>query len=192
MLLSYCNLIPSRGWTERPFGREAGEGEPQPVHGAQPRDHVRWVRIAAPKGYQPHETSFFTVPASRAESVAARGRPRRISAPDRRGLGNAGPSHTTTLSPDRLTIGSIAPNPFRANATVTFSIARPGRVNVDVLDLAGRKVRSLMHEAELSGGEHRSVWDRRDERGEALPAGVYFVRVRAGDQVGSGRLLLLD
>ena len=96
------------------------------------------------------------------------------------------------IPPGCSMMGSIAPNPLRTVATISFSLSRPGRVDVDVLDVAGRKLRSLLHGAELATGEHRSAWDRRDGRGETLSAGIYFVRVRAGNRTESRRVLVLD
>jgi hypothetical protein len=46
-----------------------------------------------------------------------------------------------------------------------------------VVDLAGRRVR-FVGRRDLARGEHRVAWDGADDRGRALPSGVYLVRVR--------------
>jgi flagellar basal-body rod modification protein FlgD len=46
-----------------------------------------------------------------------------------------------------------------------------------IADAAGRAVRRL-ETAHLPAGSHALAWDGRDDRGRALPAGSYYVRVR--------------
>src|SRR6058998_2876037 len=62
----------------------------------------------------------------------------------------------------------IAPNPFRATARITAPA--PGRV--EIVDVAGRRVRS----ATLTPGAAAFEWDGRDGRGRAVRPGLYFVR----------------
>ncbi|MEZ5064066.1 MAG: FlgD immunoglobulin-like domain containing protein [bacterium] len=72
------------------------------------------------------------------------------------------------------------PNPFIGSTTVEFvrGAADVASGRVDVLDVAGRRVRSLVpaREAGPESGRVSVVWDGRDEWGRRVPAGVYFVR----------------
>lgn len=70
------------------------------------------------------------------------------------------------------------PNPAPGRVTLGFRLHRPGRVEVDVLDVAGRRIRSLPAPVRGSG-EGRLEWDGRDDHGRRLAAGVYILRVRA-------------
>jgi hypothetical protein len=72
---------------------------------------------------------------------------------------------------------SAHPNPFDASVTIDFALPVPSRVWIDVYDPAGRKVVSLV-EGEGSEGSGRHVWSGLDHRGQSVPAGVYFVRLR--------------
>ncbi|MEO5988281.1 MAG: FlgD immunoglobulin-like domain containing protein, partial [Candidatus Eisenbacteria bacterium] len=89
-----------------------------------------------------------------------------------------------------LLLGAAAPNPFRG--TVSFALLLPGAgsVRVDVLDVSGRRVRTLMAE-QATAGSRSLVWDGRDARGASLPAGVYLVRAQSGATVSSRRVVLL-
>jgi hypothetical protein len=71
------------------------------------------------------------------------------------------------------------PNPFNPRTVLTFALARPGTVTLDVFDLTGRRVRRLVDGA-LPAGEHRTEWHGRDDHGRTLASGVYLVRL-AGD-----------
>ena len=66
--------------------------------------------------------------------------------------------------------------------------ARPARLAV--YDARGRRLR-LLAEGEHAAGEHALAWDGRDDRGRALPAGVYLVRLESAGRAESRRLVLL-
>lgn len=74
--------------------------------------------------------------------------------------------------PVRLSLES-RPSPFRDGAEISFDLPAAGPVRLAVLDVQGRRVRSLI-EAALPAGSHRTRWDGADEAGRAMPAGVYF------------------
>jgi hypothetical protein len=83
------------------------------------------------------------------------------------------------------------PNPFYPTTTISFVLDAPGTAELQIFDVAGRMVRSLV-ESHLSGGVHRVLWDGRDGRGNSLKSGVYFYQLRVdGQLVSSKRALLL-
>jgi len=69
------------------------------------------------------------------------------------------------------------PNPARNSLSVRLALPRAGRVEVDALDLAGRRVRSIVA-GELPAGSTTCLWDLRDGRGRRVPAGLYVLRAR--------------
>jgi hypothetical protein len=71
----------------------------------------------------------------------------------------------------------LSPNPFSRATEVAFGLARAGRASVTVLDLAGRRVRTLLEGDRPAGPQHLS-WNGADDSGRALPPGLYLVRVR--------------
>jgi hypothetical protein len=89
-----------------------------------------------------------------------------------------------------LTLSPAAPNPFSAASRIGFSLAAPGRVEVAVFDVDGRRVRTLV-DATLGAGSHEARWDGADASGRAVGAGVYFVRLAAAGQAVSRRLVRL-
>ena len=68
------------------------------------------------------------------------------------------------------------PNPFRHSTAVRFSLEQKGRVRVDVFSLAGRKVATL-HDGVLPSGSHMVPWEGRNDRGQDVAGGVYFIRL---------------
>jgi flagellar hook assembly protein FlgD len=65
------------------------------------------------------------------------------------------------------------------------------RVRLDVLDVAGRVVRSR-ELGQLAAGSHALEWDGLDARGAHVGAGLYWVRVRAGSSDAFQRIVRLD
>ena len=96
---------------------------------------------------------------------------------------------TESLMPSRITLRA-GPNPFRNETILSYRIPRSGEAAVQVYDLRGRLVRSLVRGVR-DAGEHRVAWDGRDDRGRSMASGVYFLRLSAGGEERTGRLLLV-
>ena len=82
------------------------------------------------------------------------------------------------------------PNPFRAMATLAFALPERAMVRVDVYDITGRLV-SAVAQGEMEPGERSVRWDGRAASGRAAGAGVYFMRLTAGERVVTKRVVLL-
>jgi hypothetical protein len=82
------------------------------------------------------------------------------------------------------------PNPSRARSSFTFLLPAAARVSLDVLDLEGRRVRTLASES-LNAGAHTRVWDGRDDAGALVSIGMYVVRVRTATGVGMTKLSIV-
>jgi hypothetical protein len=85
---------------------------------------------------------------------------------------------------------SFAPNPMRGQGTLTFALPEAGPVRVELFDLAGRRVRTLLDEAHVKAGRHTIAVSSHAPR---LAAGVYFYRVDAmPNGLRSGRVVVLE
>jgi hypothetical protein len=73
-----------------------------------------------------------------------------------------------------------APNPFRSGTSFRVRGAPPGRLEWEVIDVGGRRVRSAA-DGSLEAAVETIRWDGRDGGGRPVPAGVYFIRIRVGD-----------
>lgn len=68
------------------------------------------------------------------------------------------------------------PNPFNPTTKITFTLAGPGPVRLEVFDLAGHRVRVLAA-GPRRGGPHTIRWDGTDDAGRALGSGTYIYRL---------------
>jgi len=87
-------------------------------------------------------------------------------------------------------LGLPRPNPSRGEVRMNLALGAAAAVEVAVFDVAGRRLRTLSRGV-LPAGIHPVRWDGRDADGRTLGAGVYLVRMTAGDRVESRRVLMV-
>ncbi|GJM43791.1 MAG: hypothetical protein DHS20C21_06330 [Gemmatimonadota bacterium] len=77
-----------------------------------------------------------------------------------------------------MRIGSIAPNPSRGATRIEFEVPRSGVVDLSVMDVRGRRVRTLAR-GPRSPGRHVVSWNGEGTPGEPVAAGIYFLKLSA-------------
>jgi hypothetical protein len=87
--------------------------------------------------------------------------------------------------PQSKDIATAYPNPFNSTVNIAFELPSAAAVRIDVFNLMGQKVSTLMDQ-KLDAGSHRALWNA-----TANASGVYFYRLSAGTHVESHKLLLL-
>lgn len=97
---------------------------------------------------------------------------------------------SSPVLPRRLALEPNVPNPFNPSTRIRFALPEAGRVRLDVLDLRGRRVQSLV-DGELEAGLHTLEWQGRDERGRSVASGVYFLRLDAAGHQKRQKMVLL-
>ncbi len=83
-----------------------------------------------------------------------------------------------------------SPNPFGGRTILDYRLPRAGRVNLEVFDVRGRRVATLVDEVEAPG-EHRVSWTGRDNHGSSLASGTYFARLQIPGTVQTRRITLM-
>lgn len=82
------------------------------------------------------------------------------------------------------------PNPFNPMTLIRYSIGQPGPVRLDVYNILGQRVKNLMKQT-LDSGVYQVEWDGRDQNGNPVSSGVYFLRMNTAHEVTSRKILLL-
>ncbi|MCD6351166.1 MAG: S8 family serine peptidase [Armatimonadetes bacterium] len=80
---------------------------------------------------------------------------------------------------DMLRVTSLAARPTGAGVEVVFSLSAPAKVTVEVLNIAGRRVRTIAVGKEAPAGPSSVRWNATSDAGSPVPAGTYLVRVIA-------------
>lgn len=106
-------------------------------------------------------------------------------------LGDVGDKVDTAVEPigegipARMSLHQNYPNPFNPATEIRFDVAQQGHVRVDVFDVTGRLVSTLVDQV-MSAGSYQATFDGAD-----LPSGMYLYRMTAGTQVLTQKMLLL-
>ncbi len=96
----------------------------------------------------------------------------------------------TTTMPKRTALLPNYPNPFNPSTKIAFDLTGPTYVRLEIFDLAGRRVTTLVNE-QTPGGRHVATWDGRDDRGRTQASGAYFYRLTAGNVMLTRPLTML-
>jgi len=84
----------------------------------------------------------------------------------------------------RLALLAARPNPFGGVTSLAFDLPSPGRAQLVVFDVAGRRVKGLL-DGEMPAGRHAVTWDATDDAGAKVAPGVYFYRLTTPDGAGT-------
>lgn len=89
----------------------------------------------------------------------------------------------------RFRLDPCWPNPLRTATRITFELEAPGEVHLDVFDVQGRRVRTVIAERRPAGPGEAS-WDGHNDGGRPVPAGSYFYRIRSGIRTATGKVVV--
>jgi hypothetical protein len=92
--------------------------------------------------------------------------------------------------PSAFALNQNYPNPFNPRTTIRFSVVSRTRVEIDIIDILGRKV-AIIADAEFPAGSHSVIWDGRDSAGNAVASGIYFYKMSAGGYISTRKMILL-
>jgi hypothetical protein len=96
-----------------------------------------------------------------------------------------GPSETAGLT------FAHGPNPSTDGGTLHFRLAQAQRVELTLFDLAGRRVTRLA-DGRMDAGVHDLRWGRTDDHGHRVAAGIYRAQLKAGGEVKTLNVVLVD
>jgi plastocyanin len=93
--------------------------------------------------------------------------------------------------PSEFTLSQNYPNPFNQATRIEFTLAKSGFVSLNIYDILGRKVKTLVSE-NVSSGHKSALWDGKNEEEKEVASGIYFYRLNAGDLTETKKMLLLQ
>ncbi|MBN1478884.1 T9SS type A sorting domain-containing protein [candidate division KSB1 bacterium] len=98
--------------------------------------------------------------------------------------------NTDSIFLNTYTLQQNYPNPFNMNTTIVYQLKEDGYTSIDIFNLLGKKVRSLVDD-EKAAGVHQVRWDGRSESGEPAGSGVYLYKMKTNDFMAIKKLMLL-
>ncbi|MDP2983690.1 MAG: FlgD immunoglobulin-like domain containing protein [Candidatus Latescibacter sp.] len=88
-------------------------------------------------------------------------------------------------APTAFSVAQNTPNPFNPITSISFTLAKEGKVTVDIYNAAGQKVDTLVNTS-MKAGSHSVTWNA-----SRISAGVYFYTVKSGDFSKTMKMTLL-
>ncbi len=89
-----------------------------------------------------------------------------------------------------LALLPVFPNPLKGSTRIHYSLPNETDVTLKVYNILGQEVRTLVDEYQKSG-IHSISFDTKDSRGNALPQGVYFYRLKVGNNSLTRKMTLI-
>jgi hypothetical protein len=82
------------------------------------------------------------------------------------------------------------PNPFNATTEITFNTESNGNVVLDVYNIAGQKIKTLVND-QFNAGSHRVIWNGSNDNGDIVSSGVYFYKMSFNSKTETKKMVLV-
>jgi hypothetical protein len=92
--------------------------------------------------------------------------------------------------PKEYSLRGNYPNPFNAKTIISFALPQESRVTLDIYNILGQKVKTLVDGA-MPAGYHNLEWDGSDHNGLGVSSGVYLYKLKADNFTRVNRMTLL-
>ena len=98
---------------------------------------------------------------------------------------------STQLRPQTYLLGANFPNPFNPSTSIEYALPQSGPVELHIYDVLGRRVTTLVKEAQHPVGFYTLTWDGRDQAGRSVGSGIYFYRLETSNFTQTRKMLLI-
>jgi hypothetical protein len=95
----------------------------------------------------------------------------------------------SAVQPRAFALEQNYPNPFNPSTVISFTLNEQAVVSLNVYDLQGRLVNSLLQD-DLAAQRYEVRWNGRDDAGQPVPAGLYLATLASGDIQISRKMML--
>ncbi|MCF8298282.1 MAG: T9SS type A sorting domain-containing protein [Saprospiraceae bacterium] len=82
------------------------------------------------------------------------------------------------------------PNPFNPTTTISFSLPDEQEIDLTIYNIKGQKVKRLI-KGQLTAGQHSMIWDGKDTNEKSVGTGIYFYKLKTGNDVLTRKMLML-
>ncbi len=100
------------------------------------------------------------------------------------------PTNDDGISPAINSISQNFPNPFNPVTTINYSVKEESAVNIGIYNVKGQLVKILVNDTK-SAGYHNIIWNGKDENSVKSVSGVYFYKVKIGNDFTDNKKMLL-
>jgi hypothetical protein len=93
--------------------------------------------------------------------------------------------------PVEFSLGQNYPNPFNPSTTIKFALPMSTPVTLEVYNILGAKVRTLINGTIMSAANHEVVWDGKNDVGAQVASGMYLYRIATDKHVATMKMMLM-
>ncbi len=97
----------------------------------------------------------------------------------------------TTVLPKPTELFQNYPNPFNPTTLIQFNLERLEKVNLEIFNILGQKVRTILSGEELAAGPYTFLWDGKDDKSRSLSSGAYFYRLKTPTYLKTNKMMLV-
>ena len=94
------------------------------------------------------------------------------------------------IMPDNYVLEQNYPNPFNPSTKISYQIPSATSVKIDIYDMSGRKVKTLV-DMFASAGTYSVVWNGRNDKGDTVASGIYVYRMTADDHIVTRKMVFM-
>ncbi len=86
-----------------------------------------------------------------------------------------------------MSVGQPYPNPFTGETNLSFSLEEAGNISIDVYNMSGQKISSLVN-SNFNAGSHTIKWNA---RADGVSEGIYYLRMRTENKVVTRKVIMM-
>jgi len=103
----------------------------------------------------------------------------------------AGNSGNIVSIPGAFDLRPNVPNPFNPSTAINFDLYEDGVVSLELYNIAGQKIRTLIDREMLGIGPHSIIWNAADDGGQPVSAGIYLYKLSVGEKSAFKKMTLI-
>jgi len=82
------------------------------------------------------------------------------------------------------------PNPFNPATTIMFETEVAGKIQLEIYNVKGQKVKTLLNE-EMEVGNHSIIWEGKDDENNKVSSGMYFYKISVNGKHKAKKMIML-
>ncbi len=98
---------------------------------------------------------------------------------------------TDRILPDVFELSQNFPNPFNPNTQIQFTLGKDNLVSLNIFDIQGRLVKSLVSNSYYLSGYHNITWNGKNNLGIQVPSGMYIYKLVSENQTITRKMVLM-
>lgn len=99
-------------------------------------------------------------------------------------------AHLRAIAPQYFRLLQNYPNPFNPETTIEYELPEKANVQINIFNGIGQLVKTFTPGSQPPG-QHRLVWNGKNDKDQSLPSGLYYYQIKAGSFSDIRKMLLL-